>query len=82
VTPAQRHAGLDVAILENRRRVYAEARARRPQRWTRGTRNWSRIEVVRLNPHSGGSLAAAPAETADQRAPHGAQAGSAATSDN
>jgi hypothetical protein len=77
VTPAQRHAGLDVEILENRRRVYAEARARRPQRWTRGSRNCRRIEVVRLSPHSGGSTVAAPAETADQRAPHGAQAGSA-----
>jgi hypothetical protein len=72
VTPAQRHAGLDVAILENRRQVYAEARARRPSRWTRGTRDWSRIEVVRLNPHMQGSPVAAPAATADQRAPQGA----------
>lgn len=77
VTPAQRHAGLDVEILDSRRQVYAEARARRPQRWTRGTRNWSRIEVVRLNPHASGSSVAAPAEPADQRAPNGAQAGAA-----
>jgi putative transposase len=77
VTPAQRHAGLDVGILENRRQVYAEARARRPSRWTRGTRDWTRIEVVRLNPHTQGSPVEAPAATADQRAPQGAQAGAA-----
>lgn len=77
VTPAQRHAGQDVAILENRKQVYAAARARSPQRWTRGTRNWGRIEVVRLNARSARSSVAAPAQPADQRAPHGAQAGGA-----
>ena len=50
VTPAQRHDGTDVAILENRKRVYAAARARTPERWSRNTRNWNRIEVVELNP--------------------------------
>jgi putative transposase len=75
VTPAQRHAGRDVAILENRKRVCAAARARVPHRWTRATRDWSRIEVVRLNPRSACSPVAAPAEPADQRAPNGAQAG-------
>jgi putative transposase len=50
VTPAQRHEGQDHAILENRKKVYAEARRRNPQRWARRTRNWDRIEVVELNP--------------------------------
>jgi len=53
VTPDQRHRGLDGEILENRRRVYADAKARRPQRWTGNTREWSRIEEVRLNPDPG-----------------------------
>jgi transposase InsO family protein len=50
VTPAQRHDGHDVAILENRKQVYAAARERNPERWTRNTRNWERIDVVELNP--------------------------------
>lgn len=54
VTPSERHDGRDVAILANRRRVYAAARARRPERWTGNTRNWSHIQVVRLNPIAAG----------------------------
>lgn len=50
VTPAQRHAGHDEEILENRRRVYERARQRNPQRWSRGVRCWGRPEIVRLNP--------------------------------
>ena len=49
-TPADRHAGRDVAILARRARVYAAARRRRPDRWTRTARNWSRVETVTLNP--------------------------------
>jgi len=52
VTPAQRHAGQDIAILERRKRVYEKARARRPERWSRSTRNWSPIEKVVLNPQA------------------------------
>lgn len=52
VTPASRHAGKDVEILERRQRVYAQARARRPERWSRGIRDWSRIERVVLNPQA------------------------------
>lgn len=52
VTPAQRHAGHDVEILERRRDVYERARARSPHRWTTKTRDWSRVDVVRLNPDS------------------------------
>jgi putative transposase len=51
VTPSERHAGEDIAILENRRRVYQAARARAPRRWSRETRNWTPVAVVCLNPH-------------------------------
>lgn len=50
VTPAQRHAGEDRAILERRHEIYQQARARRPERWSGKTRDWSRVELVRLNP--------------------------------
>jgi transposase InsO family protein len=50
VTPEDRHSGRDVEILANRRRVYEQARSKNPSRWSRNTRNWERIEVVRLNP--------------------------------
>ena len=50
VTPAQRHAGEDIAILENRKKVYEQARKQNPGRWTRGIRNWSPITEVTLNP--------------------------------
>lgn len=50
VTPQTRHAGQDAAILERRRRVYERARARRPERWSRGIRNWKPIQRVVLNP--------------------------------
>lgn len=50
VTPAQRHAGLDVQILKNRKQVYAAARLCNPRRWSAGIRNWDRIDKVHLNP--------------------------------
>ena len=50
VTPAQRHAGLDQEILTARHEVYEEARADNPERWSGRTRDWSRVEAVRLNP--------------------------------
>lgn len=50
VSPAQRHAGDDRAILIKRHALYIEARAANPRRWARHTRNWQRIEVVTLNP--------------------------------
>lgn len=49
VTPEQRHTHRDIALLENRKRVYEDARRRNPDRWTGKTRNWERTEVVRLN---------------------------------
>ena len=50
VSPAQRHAGEDRAILAARHALYAEARQRNPNRWSRHTRNWEPIGVVTLNP--------------------------------
>jgi putative transposase len=50
VTPAQRHAGDDVSILERRTAVYEKARRRHPGRWSGEVRNWERVAVVRLNP--------------------------------
>jgi len=50
VSPAARHAGDDVAQLARRRRTYARARRRRPDRWTRTTRTWERPATVYLNP--------------------------------
>ena len=50
VSPAQRHAGLDVQILKARHELYTQARARNPARWSRHTRNWAPIAAVTLNP--------------------------------
>jgi transposase InsO family protein len=63
VSPAQRHAGDDAAILAARHELYIQARARHPARWSGDTRNWTPIGAVTLNPerdavvqaHSGGS---------------------------
>ena len=52
VTPAARHAGDDVAILEIRRKTYARARARHPERWSQNTRAWKRPATVTLNPEN------------------------------
>lgn len=50
VTPAQRHAGEDRGILEKRHVVYQAAKAKNPERWSGQTRDWSRVNTVRLNP--------------------------------
>ena len=50
VTPAQRHALEDRAILQVRHETYLKARERNPARWSRDTRDWSPIEAVTLNP--------------------------------
>ncbi len=71
VAPEDRHAGRDVDILAQRRRVYEKARLKNPERWSTTTRNWSPVGDVYLNPehprpptkiasraHAGGQLAA------------------------
>ena len=50
VSPAQRHAGEDIAILAARHELYVQARERNPARWSRSTRDWSHIATVTLNP--------------------------------
>lgn len=50
VTPDDRHFGREQAILENRAKVYADARERHPERWSAKTRNWTPIGDVHLNP--------------------------------
>lgn len=50
VTPADRHAGDDLEILDVRRSVYERARRRNPERWSGDARAWSRPDVVVLNP--------------------------------
>ena len=50
VSPAQRHAGQDRAILEARHDLYLQARQRHPARWSGRTRDWSPVGAVALNP--------------------------------
>lgn len=50
VAPADRHAGHDVAILASRRKLYANAKRRHPERWSGDPRTWSRPLIVTLNP--------------------------------
>lgn len=50
VTPAQRHEGIDVLLLEKRAIVYEAAKQQRPERWSGVTRNWQPVLVVHLNP--------------------------------
>jgi transposase InsO family protein len=50
VTPDDRHAARDVAILAQRHHVYRAAYAKTPRRWTRRTRNWTPAGPVTLNP--------------------------------
>lgn len=50
VSPEQRHAGDDHAILAARHEVYIQARERNPARWSGDTRNWTPIGAVTLNP--------------------------------
>ena len=50
VTPAQRHAGEDIQILNNREQVYLKAKAENPLRWSGDIRNWTPVKEVNLNP--------------------------------
>src|SRR6516225_7850012 len=50
VTPAQRHAGQDRALLASRQALYQQARQANPRRWTRQARNWASAGAVTLNP--------------------------------
>ena len=50
VTPNERHAGHDTALLSKHVDVYQAAKAKHPQRWSGPTRNWQPVQVVRINP--------------------------------
>lgn len=50
VTPEERHRGREAALLDQRKIVYAKARAAHPERWARSTRNWNPVVEVVLNP--------------------------------
>ncbi|WP_407272904.1 integrase core domain-containing protein, partial [Radiobacillus sp. PE A8.2] len=50
LTPNQRHDGSASEILAQRKRVYEQAKARHPERWSRETRDWTLEEEVWLNP--------------------------------
>jgi hypothetical protein len=52
----------DGEILERRHVLYLQARERNPRRWSRHTRDWSRIDVVTLNPERHNVAEAAVAE--------------------
>ena len=59
VTPAQRHSGQDIAILQRRHALYERKRAEHPERWSGRTRNWDRVDLVTLNPEREGVCYAA-----------------------
>jgi len=50
VTPEQRHQGLDVEILAQRKQVYEQAKSHHPERWSGEIRNWEPVGEVYLNP--------------------------------
>jgi putative transposase len=50
VSPQSRHEGTASKQLAQRRRVYAAAQARHPERFANGTRAWDEPDVVWLNP--------------------------------
>jgi len=62
VSPAQRHAGQDCAVLRARHELYLRARERNSRRWARHTRNWDPITVVTLNPERDAVIKAAATE--------------------
>lgn len=50
VTPAQRHNDEDIAILQEREKLYEKHKQQNPVRWSAKTRNWDHITTVELNP--------------------------------
>lgn len=66
VSPAQRHAGEDHAILAARHALYQQARVRQPARWSGGTRNWTPITAVALNPERDAAILTTPSIPSDK----------------
>ncbi len=52
VTPADRHAGKDAVILQNRRQILQDAKAKNPERWGKNIRNCNPVGAVSLNPET------------------------------
>ncbi len=50
VTPASKHYGKDVGLLQRRAKIYEEARRKNPKRWSKNIRKWDPITEVHLNP--------------------------------
>lgn len=50
VTPSERHAGKDEAILAERKQVLEAAKQKTPKRWSGSVRNCKPVGVVMLNP--------------------------------
>jgi putative transposase len=50
VTPDDRHAGRDTALLLARRAVFLRAQRRTPARWSGPVRTWDPVHAVHLNP--------------------------------
>lgn len=60
VTPSQRHAGCDQALLDQRIKLYEQARQLNPQRWSKNTREWAYVDAVHLNPDKRDSACSQP----------------------
>ncbi len=58
VTPSERHKGEDSVILENRKKIYENARKKNPSRWSGNIRNWDYVSSVSLNPSNSQKKAA------------------------
>ena len=56
VTPNQRHRGEDQELLRQRTELYEAAKAARPERWSGRSRDWTRPEIVTLNPQKSTQL--------------------------
>ena len=68
VSPAQRHAGQDVAILAARHALFLKARDLNPARWSGASRDWSPAGPVTLNPGRDSVVSAHLAASDKQRA--------------
>ena len=54
VTPSERHAGLDRAILVKRKAVFEQARQKNPQRWSKNTLATTSLTAIAFNFYLGG----------------------------
>lgn len=50
VTPAQRHAGQDTELLDQRKTLYLRAKDLHPERWSGVIKNFNPVDEVYLNP--------------------------------